>query len=185
MKELSLNVLDIAENSLKAGATLTEILIFEDEQHLRLTIKDNGCGMKNEVLKGVANPFYTTRTTRKVGMGLPLLKQEAEQTDGTFDITSKHVSEFPLNHGTTVTAQFNKNHIDYTPLGDTVSTVITLIQGHEDRDFIFEHRYFKNSVQLDTRELRNQLGDVPLGTFEVLEWIKAYLNEQYDELYHL
>lgn len=183
MKELSLNILDIAENSLKAGAALTEILIFEDEQHLRLTIRDNGCGMKEEVLKGVTDPFYTTRTTRKVGMGLPLLKLEAEQTGGTFEITSKHEAKFPCDHGTTVTAQFNKDHIDFTPLGDTVSTVLTLIQGHEDRDFLFEHRFKNRAVRLDTRELREQLGDVPLGTYEVLAWIKAYLNEQYGVLY--
>ena len=99
MKELSLNILDITENSVKAGATLTEINIFEAENDLVLTITDNGCGMTKEILESVTNPFTTTRTTRKVGLGLPLLKLAAEQTGGEVTITSRHESEFPESHG--------------------------------------------------------------------------------------
>ena len=94
MKELSLNILDITENSVKAGATLTTISIEEIDDKLILTITDNGCGMTDEVLKTVLNPFYTTRTTRKVGMGLPLLKLAAEQTGGSLEISSKHIDKF-------------------------------------------------------------------------------------------
>ena len=114
MKEISLNILDIAENSVKAGATLTEITVNETDDTLTLKISDNGCGMTAETLKAVTDPFYTTRTTRKVGMGLPLLKMEAEQTGGTFGISSKAISEYPEDHGTEVTAVFNKKHIDYS-----------------------------------------------------------------------
>lgn len=181
MKELSLNILDITENSVKAKATLTEILIDETDEKLILTIKDDGCGMTDDVLKGVTDPFYTTRTTRKVGMGLPLLKMAAEMTDGTLTVESKHFSVFPDEHGTTVCAEFNKNHIDFTPLGDVVSTITTLIQGHPDTDFLFRHTFGGKEVSLDTRELRAVLEDVPLNTYDVIKWIEENLNEQYLE----
>ena len=179
MKELSLNILDIAENSVKARATLTEIKIIEENDLLTLTITDDGCGMTEEILKTVSDPFYTTRTTRKVGMGIPLLKLESELTGGSLNITSKHISEYPDEHGTVVTATFYKNHIDCTPLGDVVSSITTLIQGHPDTDFLFIHKTEEKEVSLDTRELRGVLGDVPLNTYDVIKWIEEYLNEQY------
>ena len=177
MKEISLNILDIAENSVKAGATLTEITVNETDDTLTLKISDNGCGMTAETLKAVTDPFYTTRTTRKVGMGLPLLKMEAEQTGGTFDISSRAESEYPEDHGTEVTAVFNKKHIDYTPLGDVVSSIVTLIQGHPDTDFLFTHTYGSKSVALDTRELRAVLEEVPLNSYEVLKFIEETLEK--------
>lgn len=179
MKELSLNILDITENSVKAGATLTEISIEEDNDRFILTITDDGCGMTEETLKTVTNPFYTTRTTRKVGMGLPLLKLEAELTGGSLEITSKHFSEFPEEHGTKVCAVFYKNHIDFTPLGDVVASITTLIQGHPDTDFLFIHKTGDKEIRLDTRELRDILEGVPLNEYEVIKWIEEYLNEQY------
>ncbi len=174
MKELSLNILDIAENSVKAKATLTEILIDENDETIVLTIKDDGTGMPEEIVKAVTDPFYTTRTTRKVGLGLPLLKMAAEQTGGSIKIESSQGE----NHGTSVRAVFYKNHLDFTPLGDVISTVTTLIQGHPDTDFLFEH----NGVHLDTRELRQVLEGVPLDTYDVIKWISEYLREQYDNL---
>ncbi len=179
MKELSLNILDIAENSVKAGATLTEININEDEEKLILKIVDDGCGMTDEVLKTVTNPFYTTRTTRKVGMGLPLLKLEAEMTGGNLEISSKHISDYPDNHGTEVIAVFFKNHIDCTPLGDVVASITTLIQGHPETDFLFIHKNKEKEISLDTRELRVVLDGVPLNEYDVIKWIEKYLNEQY------
>lgn len=174
MKELSLNILDIAENSVKAKATLTEILIDENDETIVLTIKDDGTGMPEEIVKAVTDPFYTTRTTRKVGLGLPLLKMAAEQTGGSIKIESSQGE----NHGTSVRAVFYKNHLDFTPLGDVISTITTLIQGHPDTDFLFEH----NGVHLDTRELRQVLEGVPLDTYDVIKWISEYLREQYDNL---
>lgn len=182
MKELSLNILDISKNSVKAGATLTEILLDETDSVLTLTIRDNGCGMKKEMVASVTDPFTTTRTTRSVGMGIPLLKLAAEMTGGSFEIKSKHESEYPDNHGTVVTAVFNKNHIDFTPLGDIPSSIATLIQGSPDTDFLFKHTLTSGEVGVDTRELRETLGDVPLDTFEVILWIEEYLKEQYEAL---
>ncbi len=179
MKELSLNILDIAENSVKAGATLTEILLTERTDELTLVIRDDGCGMTEDVLRSVTDPFYTTRTTRKVGMGVPLLKLEAEMTGGRFSITSRAASEHPADHGTTVTAVFVPTHIDCLPLGDVVATVVTLIQGHPDTDFRFLHDLGERQVELDTREMRAVLEDVPLNSYEVLQWIEGSLREQY------
>ncbi len=182
MKELSLNILDISKNSVKAGATLTEILLLETEDVLTLKIIDNGCGMKKEMVDSVTDPFTTTRTTRPVGMGIPLLKLAAEMTDGSFNIESRHEDEYPENHGTEVTAIFNKNHIDFTPLGDIPASITTLIQGSPNTDFLFRHTLPQGEVSVDTRELRVQLGDVPLDTFEVILWIEEYLKEQYEAL---
>ncbi len=179
MKELSLNILDIVENSVKAGASLTEITILEEGNRLTLTITDNGCGMTEEILKTVTDPFYTTRTTRKVGMGLPLLILEAEMSGGSLEITSRHEADFPEDHGTKVCAVFFTDHIDCVPLGDVVASITTLIQGHPDRDFLFIHNIDGKEIRLDTRELRSILEDVPLDSYEVLKWIEEYINEQY------
>ena len=179
MKELSLNILDITENSTKAGAKLIHITITETEETMKISVSDDGCGMMPDFLAEVTNPFTTSRTTRKVGLGIPLLKLAAEQTGGQVSIESKHVSLHPEEHGTTTTALFYKNHLDFTPLGDIVSTITTLVQGHPDVDFVFEHSTKEKSVRLDTKELREVLGDVPLDSFEVICWIKDYLDEQY------
>ncbi len=182
MKELSLNILDITENSVKAGATLTEIILDENDESLTLIIKDDGCGMNEETVKSVTDPFYTTRTTRKVGLGIPFLKLAAEQTGGSLKIESKVANGNGDLHGTCVTAVFNKSHLDYTPLGDVTATVTTLVQGHPDTDFLFIHKKNGVEVSLDTRQLREILEGVPLDSYEVIKWIEEYLREQYSEL---
>ena len=179
MKELSLNILDVAENSVKAGADLTEILIEESGETLKLTIRDDGCGMSEDIVKAVVDPFYTTRTKRKVGLGIPLLKLAAEQTGGSLSIQSTTAEASPEKHGTTVEALFYKNHLDFTPLGDVISSVTTLMQGHPDTDFCFVHQTEQGEVRLDTRELRAVLQEVPLNSYEVIKWTEDYLREQY------
>ena len=183
MKELSLNVLDIAMNSVKAKATLICIYITEDEELLKMEIIDNGCGMTAEFLRGVIDPFCTTRTTRKVGLGIPLLKLAAEQTGGEVVIISKHESEYPEEHGTHVAATFYKKHIDFTPMGDIISTVTTLIQGSPTINFEFLHKSNTFYVSLDTREVREVLGpEIPLSEPEILLWIADNLSEQYTNI---
>ncbi len=175
MKELSLNVLDVTENSVKAGAKNIDVFLIEDENGiLTLTIGDNGCGMTPEVVKSVIDPFYTTRTTRKVGLGVPLLKMAAEQTGGSIDIKSE------VGIGTTVTATFDTKSIDFTPIGDMVATITTLIMGAPDRDFEYIHRKPGAEIALSTQQLREVLGDVSLGEPEIIAWIKDYLTEQYN-----
>ena len=182
MKELSLNVLDIAMNSVKAKAKNILIKLVEADGKLTLVIEDDGCGMSEETVQNVMNPFYTTRTTRSVGMGVPLLKLAAEQTGGGITIKSVSEKDNPLEHGTTVTAEFYTDHLDFTPLGDIVSTVTTLIQGSPDIEWRFEHITEKGFVELDTRELREILGDVPLDNYEVIKWIDGYLKEGYESV---
>ena len=182
MKELSLNILDIAQNSIHADATLVQILLDETERSLKLTIIDDGKGMSEEFLARVTDPFSTTRTTRKVGMGLPLLKLAAEQTGGYLSITSRERAKYPEDHGTEVTAFFYTDHLDFTPLGDVISTVVSLVQGSPEVDFVFRHTRPQGEVELDTREIREVLGeDVPLSSPDVLVWIRETLSEQYGE----
>lgn len=179
MKELSLNVLDIAMNSVKAGAKNILIKLTEADAKLTLIIEDDGCGMSKETVENVMNPFYTTRTTRSVGLGVPLLKLAAEQTGGEISIKSVSEKDNPLEHGTTVTAVFYTDHLDFTPVGDIISTVTTLIQGSPSIDWRFEHSLEGGNVELDTKQLREILGDVPLDNFEVIKWIEEYLKEGY------
>lgn len=182
MKELSLNILDITQNSISARASLIYITLTEDtDGWLTLAIRDDGCGMTEETLRTVMDPFYTTRTTRKVGMGIPLLKMAAEQTGGTVVIES--VSETVSDdHGTTITATFDTNHIDMTPIGDIIATVETILQGHPEIDYVFTHSSPRFSVAMDTRELRAVLGEVSLAEPEILAWVRGYLSEQYEQL---
>ena len=178
MKELSLHILDIAQNSVKANASLIGISIDETDDVLSFKITDNGKGMTADFLSRVTDPFTTTRTTRKVGLGLPFLKMEAEMTGGSFSIKSKSETEYK-EHGTEVFASFNKKSIDYIPLGDIIGTLCALVQGAENTDFIFNHKMPHGEVFLSTKEMRELLGDVPLGSPEVISWVREYLSEAY------
>ncbi len=182
MKELSLNILDITKNSVKAQAKNIGIsLVTDDKGILTLTISDDGYGMKPETVATVTDPFTTSRTTRKVGLGLPFLKLAAMQTGGDITVESRHIEDFPDDHGTTVCATFDTGHIDFTPVGDIVETMLLLIGGSPEIDFVFMDKTPKREVMLDTKMLREVLGeDVSLAEYEVLEWIRGYLNEQYD-----
>ena len=179
MKELSLNILDVTKNSVSAGAEhILVSLIKKEDGWLTLTIKDDGCGMSAQTVENVTNPFYTTRTTRKVGLGLPLLKMAAEQTGGSLRIESSQGSD---DHGTTVTAVFDTNSIDFMPVGDIVSTMCILIGGSPDIDFQFVDRTPEGDVTLDTAELKAVLGEgISLAEPEIQVWIGEYLKEQYD-----
>lgn len=182
MKELSLNILDISQNSVKAGASVITVRLDEAAETLRLSIEDNGCGMTPEQVENVINPFFTTRTTRNVGLGIPLLKLAAEQTGGNIEIKSVSKTADSENCGTVITADFFKNHLDFTPLGDIVSTVTSMIQGAPDIRWIFIHNAPGGSVSLDTDELKAVLGEVPLDNYEVIKWIEEYLKEGYDSI---
>ena len=174
MRELSLNVMDVAQNSVRAEATLVRISVTESDKDDRLTIEiaDDGCGMTQEQVQQVIDPFFTTRTTRKVGLGVPLFKLSAEQTGGSFDIQSEK------GVGTTTTASYVKSHVDMTPLGDINSTVKILIQCNPQIDFVYTCTTDNGSFTLDTRELRAVLEGVSLDTPDVTEWIRQYLEEQ-------
>ena len=168
MTELSLYVLDIVQNSVTAGASRIDVGLVEEDGTLTFTVKDNGRGMSAELLSNVLDPFTTTRTTRRVGLGLPFLKQAAGQTGGFLELTSEE------GRGTELKAVFQAEHIDMPPLGDIKGTVVTLIQGSPDIRFVFD----RGAYTLDTGDLREQLGDdVPLNDPDVLEWIGGYIGE--------
>lgn len=173
MKELSLNILDLVQNSITAKATLVTIIVIESikKDILSIEIVDNGCGMDTELLSRVTDPF-TTRTTRKVGMGIPLFKLAAQSANGHFTITSA------VGEGTRVYADFRYSHLDRPPLGDIVETIITLIRFNLQLDFEFIHKTDDNEIVLSTREMKNELGDTPLDTPEVVEWMREFLNQQ-------
>lgn len=173
MTELSLNVLDIANNSVRAGASLieVEVHISTSDDRLILRIADNGCGMSSEQLAKVEDPFYTTRTTRGVGLGIPFMKQAAISTDGSFQMESS------AGVGTTVNATFGLSSIDRMPLGDINSTIYTLVIANTQIDFLYTYEFNGSEFKLDTRELREILGDIPLNTPKVAAYIKEYLEE--------
>lgn len=178
MRELSLNVLDVAQNSISAKASLITIRIRESIQDNTLTISvaDNGNGMSPEQVSRVKDPFYTTRTTRRVGMGIPLFRMAAEMAGGTLDVLSL------LEKGTTITATFQLNHIDRMPLGDMVDTIVTLIRLNPTVDFVYIHETDTNTFEADTRSFRNILGDVPLNEPDIINWIADYLTENIQSL---
>ena len=173
MRELSLNVLDVAQNSIVAEASLIEIDVTQSRAADRLTIviADNGRGMSAEQAQSALDPFYTTRTTRDIGMGIPLFKMAAEMAGGSFLLHSEQ------GVGTQVTAVFQLSHIDCVPLGDMAGTVETLIRLNASLDFVFRYVTDDGEGVLDTRELREQLEDVPLNEPDVMLWIRECLAE--------
>ncbi len=179
MRELALNILDIAENSLSAGAKLVEIRVIADLPADRLTIsvRDDGCGMDAEMLARVSDPFTTSRTTRKVGMGIPLFKFSAESAGGSFDIRSEK------GKGTLVTAQYSVGHVDRMPLGDFGGVVLQLVTMNPAVDFYVLAKNGESEGVLDTREMREVLGDIPLSHPEVRGFLKDYIKENLVDIF--
>ena len=175
MKELSLNILDVTYNSIAAGAKNIEVVLAcSAEGKLTLSVIDDGKGMDESTLQRVTDPFYTTRTTRKVGLGLPLLKLACEQTGGELHIEST------LGQGTVIKAVFDTKSIDFTPIGDMTSTITTLISAAPSVAFTFRFLSENHSFVFSTVEVKEILGDVSLQEPEVLLWIKEYLLEQFE-----
>ena len=170
-------IADTAQNSIEAGAKKIEVTLIEDGKTISVRIKDNGKGMDEEFLKNVTSPFTTKRTTRKVGLGIPLLKMAAEGTGGGIDIKSE------VGIGTVITATFSYNHIDRQPLGNIVDTVFTVITSYTETDFLFIHTVKEKEFRLDTREMREILGGVPFNDAGVMQWLLGYLKEGEEELY--
>ena len=180
MQELSLNILDIAENSVKAGAALVTVGVCyrPAQDRLTVTIADDGCGMDAETLQKVTDPFYTTRTTRRVGLGVPFFRMAAELTGGGLTIQSE------VGKGTAVTAVFGLTSIDRMPLGDMNGTIAALVQCNPGTDFVYTYRVDGREMRLDTREFREVLGDLPLDDPQVLSFLRDYLAENTEELLH-
>lgn len=168
MLELSLHILDIVENSVRAMAGTVFITLTEDPDRdmLTLEIRDDGHGMSEDELKRAMDPFYTTKKVRRVGLGLPMLAQAAQNAGGNFEIASKP------GEGTTVTVSFQLSHIDRQPLGDLPGTLATLIAGNPDTRFVYRHQRRNDTYVLDTDEIKKDIEDIPINHIEVLKYIR-------------
>lgn len=179
MRDLSLHLLDLAQNSIKAGASLVTIRLTVDEKGFAtFTLVDDGCGMDAELLARVTSPFATTRTTRKVGLGIPMMMENAQRAGGDLTISST------VGVGTTLTATFDTHNIDCLPLGDWAGTILSLILTNPDRpDFLFEGSSPKGEGSFDTREVRQVLAGVPLNEPAVVAWMRDALNETINPIF--
>lgn len=174
MRDLSLHLLDIVENSIRAGAKNVRISIFKDKcRILHLTIEDDGCGMDKEMLGKVQDPFTTSRTSRKIGLGLPLLTQNARLTGKDVKIESK------VGIGTKVFAEFDTNSIDCLPLGDIAQTICSLILSNPEKpEFYLNCGSEAGEMSFSTVEIRQALHGVPLNEPEIIEWIGESIQEE-------
>ncbi len=173
MKEISMHILDIAMNSIKTDASLLEIKIEDSKKYNRLTISitDNGKGMSSDVIKKVTNPFYTSRTTRKVGLGIPMLKEAGEICRGYLKIESK------IGEGTRIFCYFERDNIDRAPLGNMGETIMTIINSGDNFDLVYSHKTDSGEFIFDTREVKKMLDGISINDMSILTWIKEYINE--------
>ncbi len=173
MNELSLHILDIVQNSIRANASLVQIIVNEQKASniYTVTIIDNGHGMNAQTLSNVSDPFYTSRKTRKVGMGVSLYKMACELTEGSFTIESEE------NVGTKVIAAFTNDHIDRAPLGEIEETLCILVLNDKDIDVLYKHTIDTSEYVFDTREVKQVLEGIPLNNYEVIMWIKNNIKD--------
>ena len=180
MRELSLHILDVVQNAIAAGASLVSIEIDEQKGSdlLTISVTDDGRGMPEELLESVSDPFTTTRSTRKVGLGIPLMKAGAIRSGGDLSIRSE------LGKGTALAATYRLSHIDRPPLGDIAETVVALVACNPKKpDFVLHYRVDAQKYAFDTRQVKNALGPVPLATPEVLAWMRDNLKEGIQDLH--
>ena len=173
MLELSLHILDILQNSLEAGASKVTLTIEEhlSRDLLSITVADNGAGMDSATLQRVRDPFFTKRSSRRVGLGIPLFAAAAERCNGGLSIQSEP------DRGTTVVATFQHSHVDRPPLGDMATTLLSVILGQECVSLHYRHRVGERTFEVDTEEMRARLGDVPFSQPIVRKWLREYLTE--------
>jgi hypothetical protein len=173
MEELCSHIMDIVTNSITARAKHVEVSIIEDRKNgiLTLYIKDDGVGMDSDTARKVQDPFFSTKTGRKVGLGIPLLKGTAETTGGSFSLTTE------LGQGVEICASFSINHPDLPPMGNLKDTVLVLIVGNSEIDFTFRYRVDEKEFVLDTTVIKTLLGDVPIKDPDVINFLINYLDE--------
>ena len=179
MRDISLHVLDIMQNSTaaKAGLIRVSILTEMDTGILKVVIEDNGCGMDSDLLSRVTDPFSTTRTTRKVGLGIPLFKASAEQSGGSFEITSQQ------GIGTKVTARFLIDNIDRPPLGDMAGVITDMAAAYPELEIQLLLESKRNRFEFGSRQISRALGEVPLSEFRVIKWLREYIGEGIKEIF--
>jgi anti-sigma regulatory factor (Ser/Thr protein kinase) len=178
MLEIALHVLDIAENSTRAGARHVDIHLAEDPDRdlLTLEIIDDGAGMDKETLTKALDPFYTTKKVRRVGLGLPMLAQAATSTGGRLTLNSEQ------GKGTRLKVTFGLRHLDRQPLGDIAGVMVTLIAGNPDIDFTYCHERGEKTYLLRTEEIKKVIEEIPINHVEVLKYIRSHIAEGMNEI---
>lgn len=178
MKDLSLHILDIMQNSLAAGAKQIDVEIAENktENIYTICISDNGKGMSARMLSKVTDPFFTTRTTRKVGLGIPLLKENAERTGGKFEISSLQ------GKGTVIKATFVMNHFDRQPLGDIAGVIVLTAASNPAVRIKYVHSTCSGSYTFDTSEIMEVLGNTPVNNAEIISFLKEMINDNLENI---
>ena len=178
MKDLASHIMDIVQNSVRANAQNIEITVEEhwSDDLLTITVKDDGDGMDEETLQRVRDPFFTSRTVRKVGLGIPLFQQNAERTGGSLSITSQQ------GKGTIVEARFMHSHIDRPPLGNMAETISLLIAANPEREFLYTHCSDRGTFSIDTRQLKNMLEGIPVNHPEIIMGIQEMIKENEKEI---
>jgi hypothetical protein len=168
-----LHLLDIAENSVAAGAKTIEIIVEEDlaNDRLKISVQDNGRGMDEALLARVSDPFVTSRTTRKVGLGIPLFKAAAEACNGHLSLTSA------LGKGTRLEAEFQRSHIDRMPLGDLAGTMLTLVVSFPEIHWLFHYRANGVEFSFDDEPIKKELGEIPLAEPAILAFMRELLEK--------
>lgn len=173
MPDIAMHLLDIVFNSIRAKASLIKIFIKESQKdnEIIVRIEDNGCGMDNTTQEAVQDPFYTTRTTRDVGLGIPLFKQGALQTGGSFYISSK------VNEGTVIEARYMQSNIDCPAMGDLAETLVTLIQSDATINYEVTYQWDDGCFELNTESIKEILDGVPINEPDIILWLKEYIKE--------
>lgn len=178
MNDLSLHIIDIIQNSISAGATLITLRVEEDTERdlLVMEVGDNGRGMTQEQVEKLSDPFFTTRTTRRVGMGIPLFRQSAEQAGGSLEVISE------VGKGTTVRAEFGLNHIDRPPMGDIANSFILMVSANPELDFVFDYTVNGQQYLFDTREVKEALDGISLAEPAVIRMLTEMVSANIDDL---
>ena len=178
MKELALHILDIAQNSIRAKAALIEINITEkpSENEYLIDILDDGAGMDEPVRKQIEDPFYTSRKSRKVGLGIPLFKQNAELSGGSIYIISEK------EKGTHISAIFGFNHIDRPILGDIAGTLLILIANENQTDIRYKHQTDEGVYVFDSREVKKILGEMPISSPTIRKYLLEMIHENLEQI---
>jgi hypothetical protein len=176
MKDIASHILDITENSVRAGASLVEISVDVDANTYRFSIKDNGCGMTPEQVEQLQNPFYTSRKTRKVGLGIPFLMQNCKMSGGGVSVKST------LGTGTELEAEFGLNHIDRPPEGEMADVFVNIATGYSETDFVFNYTTLKGNFNLDTREVKTMFEGLPINDLDVVLGLKDIVISSLSEL---
>ncbi|NLO35913.1 MAG: ATP-binding protein [Clostridiaceae bacterium] len=179
MRELAEHLMDLVQNARRARARHIEMSItaLPESDQLILKVQDDGSGIRPDLLAKVTDPYATSRTTRPVGLGLPLLKEQCEQTGGHMKIRSL------AQMGTTVEAVLGLRHIDRLPLGDIGGTMVLLVMDDPDQEYRLVLKSPRGCLDLATADLRRQLQEVPLHDMAVLDWLAAYVKEQQETIF--